>query len=98
MRSEGARLLSKIELTQRQIASRLGVSRATVAMWISGQRVPSAVHRTAMRAAFGIAMSSWPNATESDWPATREEIIRVIKERSPDILEQLVRILEATDR
>lgn len=50
-------------MTQKQIASRVGVSRATVAMWVRGDRVPVEKHRRALRAAFGISPEAWPDTT-----------------------------------
>lgn len=93
MRSEGSRLLGAVDMTQRQIASRLGVGRATVAMWISGQRVPDFDNRRAMHSAFGIPLTSWPD----EWALVRDVLVRTLAEKAPDLLAQIVCELEKYD-
>ncbi len=90
MRSEGSRLLGAVDMTQIQIARRVGVSRATVAMWISGQRVPSEDHRKALRSAYGIPLHAWPD----EWAAIRDVIVRKLGERAPELLAEIADELE----
>lgn len=98
MRSEGSKLLAAVEFTQREIATRIGVSQATVAMWISGDRVPSKDHRNAIAAAFGIRVTAWPRdsaaSTSSDWKLVCDVIVRKLAERAPDLLAEIVAELE----
>jgi transcriptional regulator with XRE-family HTH domain len=90
MRSEGSRLLGVVDMTHRQIASRLGVGRATVARWVSGQSVPTEQHRRAMQAAFGIPMHAWPD----EWPIVRDVIVQKLSAKAPDLLEEIIEDLE----
>lgn len=60
MRSEGSRLLGAVDLTQIEIARRVGVRQPTVAGWIAGQYVPKPKFRKAMQSAFGIPFAAWP--------------------------------------
>lgn len=90
MRSEGSRLLGAVDLTQKQIASRVGVSRATVAMWISGQRVPSPDHRTTLRSAFKIPVEAWPD----EWVLVRDIVVRTLATKAPELLAEIVQELD----
>lgn len=90
MRSEGSRLLGAVDLTQKQIASRVGVSRATVAMWISGQRVPSPDHRATLRSAFKIPVEAWPD----EWVLVRDIVVRTLATKAPDLLAEIVQELD----
>lgn len=90
MRSEGSRLLGAVNMTHRQIASRLGVGRATVARWVSGQSVPTGQHRRAMQAAFGIPMQAWPD----EWTIVRDTVVCKLAERAPELLKEIVDELE----
>lgn len=90
MRSEGSRLLGAVDMTQIQIARRIGVSRATVAMWISGARVPSEAHRATLRAAFKIPIEAWPD----EWALVRDVVVRTLATKAPDLLAEIVDELE----
>jgi transcriptional regulator with XRE-family HTH domain len=90
MRSEGSRLLGAVEMTQKQIAIRLGVSRATVAMWIRGDRVPNEEHRASLRLAFRIPVESWPD----EWTKVRDIVVRKLTEKAPDLLLEIVEEIE----
>jgi transcriptional regulator with XRE-family HTH domain len=90
VRSEGSRLLGAVEMTQKQIAVRVGVSRATVAMWIRGERVPNEDHRDALRMAFRIPIEAWPD----EWALVRNTIVRTLAEKAPHLLEEIVSELE----
>lgn len=94
MRSEGSRLLGAVEMTQKQIAIRIGVSRATVAHWISGRHVPERDHRDALRSAFKIPVEAWPD----EWLAIRDVIVRKLAEKAPALLEEIVEELERVGR
>lgn len=83
-------MLGAVDMTQRQIAGRLGVGRATVAMWISGQRVPDQDNRQAMQAAFGIPPDAWPG----EWTIVRDVIVRTLAAKAPHLLEEIVGELE----
>ncbi len=95
MRSDGSRALGAVNMTQRQIASRLGVSCATVARWTSGERVPDEQHRKSLRLAFGIAAEAWPDTTGAaslrrlirEAREVHAEIVEVLADRWPDALE-----------
>ena len=93
MRSEGSRLLGVVDMTQRQIAGRIGVSRATVAMWISGQRVPDRDHQNALLAAFAIPTTAWPG----EWTLVRDILVRTLAEKAPHVLAEIVDQLERLD-
>lgn len=90
MRSEGARLLGSLGVTQKVIASRVGVSQATVARWISGKRDPSPEHRRILASAYRIPVAAWPD----EWGAIRDLIVRKLAARAPDLLRELVEELE----
>jgi transcriptional regulator with XRE-family HTH domain len=60
VRSEGSRLLGAVEMTQIEIARRVGVRQPTVAGWISGEHTPKPKFRKTMQVAFGIPFSAWP--------------------------------------
>ena len=90
MRSEGSRLLGLVQATRRQVATRIGVSPATVSYWISGQRVPEPDHRRAMLAAYRIPVSAWPN----EWQIVRDLLVEKLAERAPDVLLDVVEELE----
>lgn len=51
--------LARTGATQDEIAERVGVSRGLVSMWLSGQRVPRAENRTAIRKRYGIREATW---------------------------------------
>jgi transcriptional regulator with XRE-family HTH domain len=95
MRSDGSRALGAVDATQKQIGARIGVSRATVAMWIRGDRVPDEGHRRALRAAFGIHPEAWPDTTCAvslrrlvrEAHEVQAEIVAELAERWPDALE-----------
>jgi transcriptional regulator with XRE-family HTH domain len=93
MRSVGSRQLGAVNMTQRQIAARIGVSLSTVCSWISGQRIPNEAHRRAMRAAFGIPLQAWPD----DLAAVRHVIIRRLAAAAPELLSEIVEELEKVD-
>lgn len=93
MRSEGSRLLGAVDMTQRQIAGRIGVGRATVAMWISGQRVPDRDNRRALLAAFSIPPTAWPG----EWTLVRDILVRTLAEKAPHLLEEIAEQLERLD-
>ncbi len=64
-RSRGAVALLRLGKTQPQVAITLGVSKAIVAMWQSGERTPSMPNRKAMREKFGIALEAWDETPET---------------------------------
>jgi transcriptional regulator with XRE-family HTH domain len=64
MRSEGSRLLGAVEMTQAEIAVRVGVRQPTIAAWISGQHAPKPKYRKILRVAFGIPLEAWPADVE----------------------------------
>ncbi len=77
-RSRGTLALLRLGKTQPQIASTLGVSKAIVAMWQSGDRTPSLPNRRAMLEKFKIALEAWdeeqdtplsvrPSAPRAEW-------------------------------
>ena len=90
MRSEGSKRLTALDMTQRQIATRIGVSRATVAMWASGQRVPDEDHRKALFAAIGFPVHAWPD----EWALVRDVIIAKLVAKAPDLLVEIVEDLK----
>lgn len=45
--------------TQHKIAAELGVSKATVSRWLSGDRVPDRVHMAALRKLLDISPDAW---------------------------------------
>lgn len=61
MRSDGARqLVSVLQRTTRvYIAARVGVHPSEVSRWTSGERIPTARHRAALHANYGIPVESW---------------------------------------
>lgn len=95
MKSEGSRLLGKVEMTRREAARVVGVSHATIGAWISGERIPKLDHRRALAKALQIPESSWPAERTDDWPAVRDLVVRLISERAPDLLPELVARLES---
>lgn len=90
MRSEGSKRLAALDMTQREIAARIGVKQWSVGRWISGQCVPSEENQRAMHAAFGIPESCWPN----EWPEVRDVIVRILASKAPALLEEIVIELE----
>lgn len=90
MRSEGSKRLAALDMTQREIAARVGVSQQTVGMWQSGQRVPGETNRTALFRAFGIPVHAWPD----DWILIRDTIIRKLADKAPELLIEIVDELE----
>lgn len=58
-RSQGAVLFARIGSTQADLAKRLGVSTGIVAMWMSGQRLPSPPNRKMLFEVFRIPPASW---------------------------------------
>jgi len=92
MRSEGSRLLGAVtsEMTQLQVARRVGVSRVTVAKWISGDRVPNEDHRRVLRSAFRIPVESWPD----EWATVRDIVVRKLAEKAPHLLAEIIDELE----
>lgn len=90
MRSEGSRLLGALDVTQRDIARRVGAGRATVARWASGQCVPSGSNREALRRAFGIPVDAWPN----EWVLVRDIVVRTLHAKAPGLLEEIVDEIE----
>jgi transcriptional regulator with XRE-family HTH domain len=90
VRSEGSRLLGALNMTQRQIAARIGVSLSTVCAWISGQRIPNEAHRRGLRAAFGIPLTAWPD----ELATVREVIVRRLVAAAPEVLREIVAELE----
>lgn len=90
MRSEGSRLLGAVDMKQRQIASRIGVNCATVARWISGERIPNEAHRIALHAAFRIPIEAWPD----EWALVRSVVVRTLADKAPDLLAEIVEELE----
>ncbi len=78
-RSRGAVALLRLGKTQPALALALGVSKAIVAMWQSGDRTPSLPNRRAMRDKFGIALEAWdeePSTPLSERPAEPEPVWR----------------------
>ena len=47
------------QLTQHKIAAELGVSKATVSRWLSGDRVPDRQHMAALRKLLDISPDVW---------------------------------------
>jgi transcriptional regulator with XRE-family HTH domain len=45
--------------TQHKIAAELGVSKATVSRWLSGDRVPDRAHMAALRKLLDISPEAW---------------------------------------
>lgn len=93
MRSEGSKRLAALDMTQRQIAARLGVGQSTVAKWIRGECVPIEKHQAAMLAAFAIPIKAWPN----EWMSVCDVIIRKLAERAPELLQEIIEELERFD-
>lgn len=58
-RSQGAFELSRLALTQEQIAAKLGRKQEQVSRWVNGQLRPSKATRAAMFVAFGIRPEAW---------------------------------------
>ena len=111
-RSDGSRLLGALEMTQLEIGRRVGVSRATVAMWIAGERVPNHDHRLALVAAFRIPLAAWPRdprdeelerlrvelaRSRAEWGTVRDTVVRVLVRRAPAVLVEIVDEIERTD-
>jgi len=59
-------MLGALDMTQAEIARRIGVRQPTIAGWISGQHVPKPHHRRALRDAFGIPFEAWPADAEAE--------------------------------
>lgn len=51
--------LLKRKWTQVTVAEKLGVSKASVSRWISGERVPDRAHMAALRELLGISSDVW---------------------------------------
>jgi len=51
--------LASRKLTQHKIAADLGVSKATISRWLSGERVPDRQHMAALRTLLNIAPDVW---------------------------------------
>lgn len=51
--------LEERKWTQLKIAKELGVSRATVSRWLSGERVPDRLHMAELRELLGISPDVW---------------------------------------
>jgi len=58
-RTKGAVALSRLALSQAEIARRVRRSRAAVGHWMTGQRRPGGDERAAMRREFGIEPELW---------------------------------------
>jgi transcriptional regulator with XRE-family HTH domain len=93
MRSEGSKRLAGVDKTQREIASRIGVTQATVARWISGQKTPNLDHRRAMYLAFRIPVASWPD----QWTIVRDIVVETLAAEAPDLLEKIIRQIETIE-
>lgn len=95
-RSEGSRLLGAVEQTQAQIAARVGVSRITVAKWVSGERLPSERFMLALRDAYRIPLSAWPSEF-GRVHAMLEEIVAVVEAHAPEALPEIVARISRSD-
>ena len=103
MRSEGSRRLGALDITNRQIASRLGVSAAIVSAWISGERTPGPEKVLALKRAFGIPVTTWPRREDellrevfAEWLA--ELVGDVLAAAGSDALLQIAAAQEARIR
>lgn len=90
MRSEGARLLGQLEVTQKVVAMRLGVSRSLVARWVAGHLVPTPKHRRLLESTYQIPVTAWPD----EWVTVRDVIVRKLAARAPALLAEIVEELE----
>lgn len=71
-RSEGSRLLSKLNPTQGEIAAEIGVGQSIVAQWIGGTKRPGAANRDEMFRLYAIPQDAWdrePGQARPDAPA-----------------------------
>lgn len=51
--------LADRQWTQLKVAKELGVCRATISRWLSGERVPDRAHMGALREMFNISPDAW---------------------------------------
>lgn len=58
-KSEGAILLGKLGLSQKQVSDAVEVSRPCVSYWLSGKNKPNPAQREALFESFGVPEESW---------------------------------------